>query len=54
MRNYSQSIKLEALGNAITNEAVGSKFNSDNKFAYLVFIDSLAPIQFEILQIFES
>lgn len=50
VRNFSQPIKIEYLQNAMVNIALGSHTPSDT-LTYLHYIDTLTPIQLQILQI---
>lgn len=54
VRNFSQPIKLECLQNAIVNSALKINTSSDEKFTYLHYIDTLTPIQLQILRILDN
>ncbi|MBI3639323.1 MAG: hypothetical protein HY223_03315 [Thaumarchaeota archaeon] len=54
VRNFSQPIKLEYLQGVIVNTALKINTPSDAKFTYLHYIDTLTPIQLQILQILNN
>ena len=54
VRNFSQPIKLECLESAIVNSALSINVQSDEKFTYLHYIDTLTPIQLQILRILDN
>lgn len=54
VRNFSQPVKLECLQNAIVNSALSTNVPNDEKFTYLHYIDTLTPIQLQILRILDN